>query len=244
MKTAKYQKRFYRNWVYPGRMFRASVIVLQTDLDILSDHPVDKEFVAERVKNYRRQIGLYIARDERFLTSLKPVAVESTAPGIVKKMAGSCAQANVGPMASVAGAIAERVGYDLLRRGSKNVIVENGGDIFLKVTRSVKVGIFAGKSRLTGKLNLKISPRKTPLGICASSGTVGHSLNFGEADCVIIMARSAFLADGAATAVANRVRTREDLPKALKFAQTIKGVRGAVIVIGNNLATWGDVQFA
>lgn len=123
------------------------------------------------------------------------------------------------------------------------MIIENGGDIFLKVTHPAKVGIYAGGSALTRKLNLRISPGQTPLGICASSGTVGHSLSFGNADCVVILAGSAFLADAAATAVANRVQTKADLARTIEFARSIKGVKGAVVILKNNLASWGQVQF-
>lgn len=109
MKSPKYKKRFYRDWVYPGKLYRSHIMVGETDLDILTDKPVNKEFALDRIKKYRRQIGIYITRDEKFLTSLKPMAVESSAPAIVKKMACAARRANVGPMASVAGAIAEQL---------------------------------------------------------------------------------------------------------------------------------------
>jgi uncharacterized protein len=243
MKSPEYKRRFYRDWVYPKGMFRKKVIVRETDLDILCDKPVDAEFVKEKIRGYRRQIELYISRDERFLTSLKPLAVESIAPPIVKEMAAQSRKANVGPMACVAGAIAQYAGRDVLHRGGKSVIVENGGDIYLKVTRPIKVGIYAGRSKLTGKLNLKVSPRQTPMGICTSSGTIGHSLSFGCADSVVIIAKNAALADAAATATANKVRGKKDLEAAIKFARSIKGVRGAVIILKNNLASWGEIEF-
>jgi uncharacterized protein len=243
MKSPKYQKRFYRKWSYPRELFSRNIVFRETDLQILCDKPVDPDYVLARVEKYRRQIELYICKDERFLTSLKPLAVELTAPVIVREMAASGRKANVGPMAAVAGAIAEYVGADLLRKGAKTVIIENGGDIFLKTERTVKVGLFVGKTKLLSRLKLKIEPRDTPLGICASSGTIGHSLSFGNADCVVIMARKAALADAAATATANRVRDKKGLEAAIQFARSIKGVRGAVIIFKNNLASWGEIEF-
>jgi hypothetical protein len=243
MKSPKYQKRFYRDWIYSGDLFRKRVVVRETDLEILCDKPVDEEYVTARINKYREQIESYISKDERFLTALKPLPVEFSAAPIVREMAASSRKANVGPMATVAGAIARYVGRDILRKGAKAVIIENGGDIFLKVTRPIKVGLFAGKKKLLSRLSLKIKPQETPLGICASSGTIGHSLSFGNADCAVIMAQNATLADAVATATANRVQTKADLERAIKFARSIKGVRAAVIIFRNNLASWGKVEF-
>jgi hypothetical protein len=171
------------------------------------------------------------------------LAVELNAPAIVKEMADQSRKANVGPMAAVAGAIAKYLGKDLLRKRCQEVIIENGGDIFLKVSNPVKVGLYAGRSGLSGKLSLRIKPQDTPLGICASSGSVGHSLSFGRADSVIIIAKNCALADAVATAAANRINSKSDLPEAVAFARSIRGVKGAVAIIGNNLASWGRVEF-
>ncbi|MCX5708621.1 MAG: UPF0280 family protein [Candidatus Omnitrophica bacterium] len=243
MKSLKYQKRFYRKWYYPRDLFSKIVVFRETDLQILCDKLIEADYVLARVEKYRRQIELYICRDEKFLSSLKPLTVELTAPMIVREMAASSRKANVGPMAAVAGAIAEYIGKDLLRKGAKTVIIENGGDIFLKTERPVKVGLFAGKTKLLSRLKLKIKPQDTPLGICASSGTIGHSLSFGYADCVVIIAQNALLADATATATANRVRDKKDLESAVKFARSIKGIRGVAIILKNNLASWGEIEF-
>ena len=243
MKTDKYQKRFYREWVNAKGLFEARVVVQETDVHILTDKPIDKDFVDEKIRFYRRQIESYIQKDKRFLTSLKPITVELRAPAIVKAMNQAASKANVGPMAAVAGAIAEFLGRDLLKRGYKEVIIENGGDIFLKVLLPRAVGIYAGRVKLSGKLFLKINPKDSPLGICTSSGSVGHSLSFGNADSVIIIAKNAVLADAVATATANLVQSKKDLPKAIQIARAIKGVRGVVIILKNNLASWGKVEF-
>ena len=81
-----------------------------------------------------------------------------------------------------------------------------------------------------------------PLGLCTSSGTIGHSLSFGLADAVVILSKSAILADAAATAVGNRVKDKKDLEKAAAFAGSIKGVLGGVIIIKNTLISWGEVE--
>lgn len=224
-------------------MCACNITVQETDLQILTDKPVDGAFLKAVITKYRQDIENYISRDSRFLTSLVPVAVELNLPLIVRKMAVAAVAADVGPMAAVAGAIAQSVGEVLLRRGFQDVIIENGGDIFLKTRRNCKVGIYSGKSRLLRGLSLKIKSSDTPLGLCASSGTIGHSLSFGCADSAVILAKNAILADAVATAACNRVKSKADLKTALDFTRSVRGVYGAVIILKNNLASWGKVEF-
>ncbi len=244
MKTHKYQKRFYRNWIKAKDLYLAQIMEKETDLEILTDKPIDRDFVAGKIRLYRWGIEGYINKDRRFLTTLKPLEVELNAPAIVKEMAGQSKKANVGPMATVAGAVAEFLGRDLLKKGHKEVIVENGGDIFLEIRKARIIGIYSGGAKLWQSLSLKIKPEDTPMGICTSSGTVGHSLSFGCADSVVILSKKAALADAVATATANRVQSRKDLQNALGFAKSVKGVLGAVIIIKNHLVSWGKVEFA
>jgi ApbE superfamily uncharacterized protein (UPF0280 family) len=243
MKSARYQRRFYRDWTKAKDLRLTHIVAKETDLIILTNKLLDVKFAEERIRAYRWDIENYIARDRRFLTSLKPLAVELTAAPIVSKMAQEAKKANVGPMATVAGAITDFLGKDLLEKGYKDVVVENGGDIFLKTRKSRIIGIYAGRSRKWNRLCLKIRSKDTPLGICTSSGTVGHSLSFGCADSVVILAKEATLADAVATATANKVNSRDDMQKALDFARSIKGILGAVIILKNSLISWGKIEF-
>ena len=144
-------------------------------------------------------------------------------------------------MASVAGAITEFVGTELLAF-SPEVIVENGGDIFLKSLEKRIIGIYAGKSPLTGKIGLEIDGEDTPLGICTSSGTVGHSLSFGKADAVVALSKSATLADAAATAIGNLILQPDDIPSGIEFAQGIEGLKGLLIIKDDKIGLWGKVK--
>ncbi|MFA5361663.1 MAG: UPF0280 family protein [Candidatus Omnitrophota bacterium] len=241
MKNARFQRRFYRDWVYPKGLYTEEIVVKETDVQILTNKPLDRAFVLRRIGLYRGAIEDYINyKDKRFLTSLKPIAVELRAEPIVREMARQAFAANVGPMAAVAGAIAQFVGRDILRKGYTDVIVENGGDIFMRITRDIRVGFYHGKNSVLNSLRLKIKPRGTPLGICASSGTVGHSLSFGIADSVVVAAGNAALADAVATAAANRVNAKGDCAGAIDFARSIKGIRGVIVVLGNHMAGWGS----
>jgi ApbE superfamily uncharacterized protein (UPF0280 family) len=240
MKKDGYQPRVYRHWIEDKDLVSFNVTEKETDLYIRATSNLQKK-ARRLVLKYRQQLAGYIERYPAFQTSLEPVKVPQRAPVIVREMAEAGRQAAVGPMAAVAGTIAEAVGRGLLEF-SPEIIVENGGDIFLKILRKRVVGIYAGISPLTGKIGLEISPRETPLGICTSSGTVGHSLSFGKADAVVVAAGSAALADAAATAVCNRVKQPRDIAGALEFARGIGGIKGVVIIIGHDIGVQGELK--
>ena len=125
--------------------------------------------------------------------------------------------------------------------GSLQVIVENGGDIFLCCQRPVRVG-FCRRIGFSRKLALKLETRGEQRGVCTSSGTVGSSYSMGRADAAVVIADDAALADAVATAAANRVQDEGDLKKALDFARSIPGVKGSLIILGEKLAASGEIQ--
>ncbi len=235
-----YQPRTYRHWVKDENLIAFNVVVKETDLFIRASSNLRRK-AYKSVLKYRKILEAYIERNPDFLTSLEPLNVGQDAPRIVKEMAKASSKVGVGPMAAVAGAIAEFVGSDLLVF-SPEIIVENGGDIFLKSQRKRTIGIYAGNSPLTGKIGLEIDAEETPLGICTSSGTVGHSLSFGKADAVIALGSSATLADAAATAIGNLVSQPDDIPKGIEFAQGIEGLRGVIIIKDDKLGLGGKVK--
>jgi len=235
-----YEPRFYRHWIKDDELVSFEVAVKQTDLYIRSRRNL-KDKALDSVLKHRGPLESYIGRHPLFLTTLDPYRAEADAPAIVKEMARVSQLTGVGPMAAVAGAIAEAVGRDLLAF-SPEVIVENGGDIFLKTSRKRLVGIYAGQSSFTRKIALEITPRETPLGVCTSSGTVGHSLSLGSADAVIVLSPSTALADAAATAVGNSVKAAGDIPQAIERARSIEGLRGLIVIVGEQMGVWGKVK--
>jgi len=235
-----YQPRTYRHWVKDKDLVAFNVTVKETDLYIRARSDL-KSKAHQLVVKYRRMLEEYIERHPSFITSLEPVAVASDAPPLVTEMAEAAEKAGVGPMAAVAGAIAEAVGSELAVL-SPEVIVENGGDIYIKSSGKRLIGIYAGKSPLTGRVGLEIEGKDTPLGVCTSSGTVGHSLSYGQADAVIVLSPSTALADAAATAIGNRIHQPKDIPGGIEFARSIKGLRGVVIIQGEQLGVWGEVK--
>jgi ApbE superfamily uncharacterized protein (UPF0280 family) len=234
------EPRSYRHWIEGKDLVAFSVTVKETDLYIRATANLQRR--AQRlVLKYRYQLEGYTKQSPAFLKSLEPLPVRRFAPDIVKQMSEAAQKAGVGPMASVAGAIAENVGRELLAF-SPEIIVENGGDIYLKSLIKRTVGIFAGESPLTGKIGLEISAQDTPLGICTSSGTVGHSLSYGKADAVVALSPSATLADAAATAIGNRVKRASDINSAIEFGKSISGLKGVIIIKNDKMGVWGEVK--
>ncbi|MFH1079042.1 MAG: UPF0280 family protein [Pseudomonadota bacterium] len=236
----QYLERTYRRHISKNNLQSYQVTVRETDLLISSDIEL-KGPALESVHRHRAHLEAYIARHPAFVSALSPLDPDDLAPDIVRNMLKAARLAGVGPMAAVAGAIAEYVGKDLLSL-TPNVIVENVGDIFLKCNEEIKIGIFAGTSALSHRLAIRIRPGKMPAGVCTSSATVGPSLSFGAADAVCVMSGSASLADAAATAIGNRVKMKRDIKKALTYGARIRGVLGILIIVGDKLGAWGELE--
>jgi ApbE superfamily uncharacterized protein (UPF0280 family) len=235
-----YEKRVYRDTVKASDLVSFSVVVKETDLFVLAEKDLSEKTL-ELVLKHRRQLELYIQGHPDFLKSLAPVKAVPGAPETASLMAWAASEAGVGPMAAVAGAFAEITGNALLA-DSAQVIVENGGDIFIKTGKDRIVAVYAGDSPLSGKMGIRIKPADTPIGVCTSSGKVGPSLSLGVAHAACVISKSAALADAAATAVGNAVKAEGDVERALEVAQSIRGVLGAVVVSGDKLGAWGQVE--
>ncbi len=231
----------YRRWVRYDKLTGFSVSVQETDLLIRAQSDLSAE-AEDAVRECRSQIETYIAAHPAFATSLEPLPVTDP-PSIIRQMALAGNAAHVGPMAAVAGAVAQFVG-EKLSTHSPEVIVENGGDLYVRAEHELKVGLYAGTSPFSGKLALVVAPEQMPLGICTSSGTIGHSLSYGKADAVTVLARSAATADAFATAYANRIKTPDDVDDVLALGETAPDIQGLLIIIGAKLGTWGTITLA
>jgi ApbE superfamily uncharacterized protein (UPF0280 family) len=235
-----YQEKEYRNYIKADNLIKFEVIEKETDLLVLADKNLYEKALALVLK-YRGELEKYIALNPKFAKSYSPLWTGFKAPLIAKEMAGAARRAKVGPMAAVAGAIAESVGNDLLEY-SEEIIIENGGDIFLKINKTRQVAVYAGKSPFSKKIALEIEPREEPFAISASSGTAEHSFSFGRADAVIVIAKKAALADAATTAIGNEVKEVSDIERGLKLARKIRGLDGVLIIKDDQIGARGKVK--
>lgn len=240
-----YVKRNYRVLHRASDLYYFSLCIRESDLAI----GVDQESFSDglmslcrkELARLRGNLEDYISCHPEFRTALVPIPLLPAAPPIAQVMAKAAWACNVGPMAAVAGAIAQAMGEKLLQQ-VKEVIVENGGDIYLYSRRERTVSVFAGQSSFSNRLGIRIYPQDTPLGICTSSGTVGPSLSFGKADAAVLISPSAALADAAASRAGNMVQNEEDLGKAIDAVKDIPGIEGVLMIKGDSLAAWGKIE--
>ena len=234
-----YTERSYRCWSGRAAKARFNAALGESDLDIQCG--ADRRAAAlEKLAAVRGDLERHIARDPGYRTSLVPVPVPPDAPEVVRAMADAAALWGVGPMAAVAGAIAQRVGEAIAAPG-EDVIVENGGDIWARTGGEIRCAVYAGElSPFCDGLAFAVDARDG-VGVCTSSGVVGPSLSFGRADAVVVVARSAAVADAAATAIANRIRTPADVGPVVEESSGGPGLRALVACCGDRLALWGEL---
>jgi ApbE superfamily uncharacterized protein (UPF0280 family) len=201
----------------------------------------------------RKALERYLAVNPAFRDSLVPLqnalpeVSGSASPGfdavppLALAMHRASLATGVGPMAAVAGTFAELAGQAALASGARESIVENGGDIFMLLEAPLVMGLYAGTSPLSGRLAFIIEPDRTPLGVCSSSGTMGHSLSLGNCDLATVFSEDTALADAAATLAANLVSTEADIQSALDRVGSIPGILGVLVIKGDKLGMTGQL---
>jgi ApbE superfamily uncharacterized protein (UPF0280 family) len=204
--------------------------------------------VTDIIINQREILEKFIIENKVFLKSLTPIpALTEYSPDIAKIMQKAASITNVGPMAAVAGTIAQLAaekgafGGDGGRLGESESIVENGGDIYMILKNKLVLGIHSGVESLEGKLAFLIKPKETPLAVCSSSSTMGHSFSLGDCNLVTVFSKSGALADAAATRACNLVKKTEDVEKALNEISVIPGILGLMIIKGENIGMAGNL---
>ncbi len=234
-----WEPRRYRQGAHSSDLVSFEIVHGETDLMVSALRDCSAE-AAAAVAEIRADLEAYIGVHPRFAESFTPVEVTPDAPEIVRAMAAAGAAAGVGPMAAVAGAVAERVAR-ALAPVSPEVLVENGGDLFVAGSVERHVLLLAGDSPLSGRLAIALSAGSLPCAVCTSSGKVGHSVSLGVAHAVTVLAAEGAIADAAATAAGNLVHGPADVERALERALAVPGVRGAVVIAGDTVGALGDV---
>jgi ApbE superfamily uncharacterized protein (UPF0280 family) len=231
-------ERAYRGVMEPAGLTCYEVAIGESDLYVCTrgDHADEAR---QSLTSHRSELESYLEKHLSFGTSFRPVPASGDAPEIVCEMIAAAEVFDVGPMASVAGAIAQYVGADLLEH-CPEVIVENGGDIFLAGGGKRQVRIFAGAS--SPPVHVTVKDSANGVGLCTSSATVGPSISLGEADAVTVLAGTATTADAAASAIGNMVRSADDIEGALEKASGYSQILGVVIVVGGSIGAWGSLE--
>jgi len=234
-----YTERFYRDWIGREGSDRFEVTIGESDLLIRCDHDL-YDVAFETLTEVRREIEDHIASDPRFAVTLETHAIPPGTGPIVREMASAARSWAVGPMAAVAGTVAEAVARRLLQE-TPTVSVENGGDVFIKAPGTVDLLLYAGEdSPFSDSIVFRVDATEG-IGVCTSSAVVGPSLSFGRADAVVAIAGQGSVADAAATAIANRITTPDDIGPVIEEEQDRGSLVGLIACCGDRLGVWGDL---
>ena len=244
-----FEPRWYRRLMEGERFTSFTITYLETDLWIgvnpFSYHPDMPDFVLKKSKELRVIMDNYIAIHPEFLTSLIPIKPDSLSHPIIQAMINATIISGTGPMSAVAGAFAQFIGEAIIKEyNTQEIIVENGGDIYLSIKNDLEVGVFAGNSPLSNKMAIIVPASFSPLGLCTSSGTVGHSLSFGKADAAMIACKDAALADAFATRFGNEVKTPADIQAVIKLSEDFHEILSILLIADDQLGVRGKFQLS
>ncbi len=232
--------RFYRTTT-GGDLKSFRISVGESDLLLLAEKDI-RSVAMPLLKKYRSQLKEYIHQYPKFAFALEPYPLDPQAPQIVQRMIDAAALAGVGPMAAVAGAIAAGIGEAMKTPDAAELIIENGGDLFLRSAKERIVAIYAGNSVLSGRFGLVIPPCSAGIGICTSAGTVGPSQSFGKADAAVVIAPDPATADAVATAAGNMVKAAADFEKTIAFVRSLPQISGVLLIKDDKLGLWGEID--
>jgi uncharacterized protein len=220
-------------------MHKEEILFKESRIKIITDNKIYVKIAYGELLKQRKLLEVYITKYPEFKDTLTPINIQPNAPPIVRSMAYAGKLANVGPMAAVAGTIAELICNKMVKEGAKVAVVENGGDIFAITNTVVIIGIFVGKNKISGKFAFKLDDKNTPISICSSSSLMGHSLSFGKCDLATIASKHGNIADACATLLGNSIKEESDIDTALKKIISINGVTGALAIKNDKIGLIG-----
>ena len=242
-----YEPRFYRNRMGENRFHSFMIGYKDSDLwigiDKASFHPDMPAFAQKQLLELRKELEQYILTHPEFASSYTPIDITSASPKIAIEMSAAGKIAETGPMAAVAGAFSEFLGKAIQHKFEvKEIVVENGGDIYLLLKQNMVLSVYAGESSLSGKIGIEIPAEETPIGVCTSAGTVGPSTSFGNADAVMVAAKNTALADAFATSIGNKIESADDINPTLELMKTRKTIKSLLIICENKMGITGDFE--
>ncbi|MBT3385376.1 MAG: UPF0280 family protein [Prolixibacteraceae bacterium] len=242
-----FQERTYRTQFNSERFTGFEISYLETDLwigvDSDSFNLEMKELALDKIKSLRKQFDEYIKSEPFFKKSLKPFHPSGFAPSEAVEMAVAAEKAGIGPMSAVAGLFAREIGEEIIQNFSVNeLVVENGGDIYVLLKDELILSVFAGESILSERIGLVIPPEKNKLGICTSAGTVGPSLSYGKADAVVVICEDILLADAFATAFGNKVKSPDHVEKVIKQSEKYPEILSLFIICEDKIGIRGEYE--
>ncbi len=244
----EYKERTYRNRHFASERrcsftvsYKKSDLWIGVDCDSFRNDM--EQYCVPQLKELWNAMETYLSTDAAYARSLVPYHPTASAPDIFKRMSAVADITGIGPMSAVAGACSEYVATKLKERyGCREIIVENGGDIYAEFAHDTDVAVFAGSSPLSERVGFSIPATLSPIGICTSSGTIGPSLSFGKADAMMIVCRDVLLADSYATAFANKIKIAEDIEPVMHEIEQLPAIIGAIAIKDDKMGIIGKLQ--
>jgi len=226
---------------YRNGLFYLRTTYREADLLIASESVSAINVGLSKFIEERNNIQSFLEKHPEFVYSLEPLGLGGDLPPAIALSVECSRKAGVGPMASLPGALADLALESMLHNGVENAIVENGGEISMRICRKAVVGVYTGREFNFGLILEKPCGR---IGISTSSSSVSHALSFGDADAAVVVAENAALADAVSTRVGNIVKSgcSKSMEEAVKLACSIDGVLGCVVYSDNLISFKGDVK--
>lgn len=241
MTSKHYEERYYRTYIASEKSKSFNITIFESDLQIYTDGQLQVA-LEEELKMIRDTIEGYTKKNPDFVESLVPIALESDDPLIINHMKKASKKLGVGPMATVAGAVAHYLG-EKYYQNTNELIIENGGDLYVYSTEHKTILLHGGADATVKNLSIKIDKTQLPIGVCTSSGKVGHSLSLGNCDAVTVLAKDTLVADAAATAFGNLLKTKADINSVLQYSKTFKDISGVIAIVDDQMGAWGAFEF-
>jgi ApbE superfamily uncharacterized protein (UPF0280 family) len=231
------------------KIYKSHFLEKESDITIISESKIAITKAKECLLNNRLILEKFVKKNDKFLTSFSPIKIKTDFE-IINLMSEASVICDVGPMAAVAGAFADLMLSDMKMEDKKDFIpakvalVENGGEIAVDSEEVMKIALYAGLNELNLNIGFIIEKKICPIGIGTSSATIGHAISLGQADAVTIFARTATLADCAATRIANLVKgpdVEKSIKNGLDAVEDIEGIYGAFISRDNKIGQVGKL---
>jgi ApbE superfamily uncharacterized protein (UPF0280 family) len=217
---------------------RCTYQIGETQGVIITDYPPALDVALTAIHEQREILIRYMNSNPHFENSLEPVEIMED-PEIIHLMSSAGKVAGVGPMAAVAGVIADLTAKKMIEQGTKVAVVENGGEAALHSDRALMISVGAGDNYLTNRIGFKVTD--FPCGVATSSGRHSHAFSKGDADSVTVFAENAGIADAVATAAANNVigEPGYDVKAGVETALSIEGVHGVLVIRDEQVSIGG-----
>jgi ApbE superfamily uncharacterized protein (UPF0280 family) len=224
-----------------SKLIKEAYNLKDSQCTLVSDSQAAIEAAKESIQRSFFELELYVRANPKFLYTLTPIPAPEE-PLVAKMMAQAAQKADVGPMAAVAGAIADIAVEAMLKTGCKVAVVENGGEIMAQSNQPVDVAVAAGEEPLSKRFGFRLT--EFPIGVATSSGRFSHAFSFGDAEAATVFCRNASIADAAATAVGNVVKgedAKAGIEAGISRGLSIEGVEGVMVIYKGEVGTAGKI---